>query len=845
MNQHRFTFGGIGWAVVFAICCVDASSAIAQDSEEEAKVFLNSYASRGGVNCYSRGTWGLVNFEVINPTDQPQNVLTVSYFEGSPHLQFGRRVWLPAHSKLRSWYPVRPPESRDGSDASQFEIRTLLIDESNGADTIGENADDRISFSGVLDGCDGSYITALISGTEDPEFASEDVFFYDPVYEMAVATRQAERLSRKFAFLDIKALPKTAESLNRLDQLILGGDLPYHDSSGIDTIRRWLHNGGQLWIMLDQVSEATVSQLLGDTLQYEVVDRVDLTSFQIKHVENLRSIRDGENRSVDEPVEFVRVIVEGAHVIHRIGEWPAAFEQRIGKGRVIVTTLGPHGWLRDWREGDTVPENAAMFAPTNPLDTLAEKFYIPRDPDHLPPEEFTTVLSDQIGYQVAGRTSIALVLGSFCGVLFLVGLWLIRTKRLDRLAWLAPISATIATVAVLLVGSSGSDGIPNTTSVGQFVEAVPRSEDFSVHGMLALYNNGISTAPASALRGGVFLPTLAGMGGETRRMIWMDANSWEWNNMSIPPGIQTAPFMKTGSSNSAIEAVCSFGPTGLSGKLYPGPFAEFEDAVVASSAKDCSTVRFDDEGRFAITPTESLARGQYVSGTLLTDEQRRRQSVYDRLIPGPNLNRYPNQPTLFAWTDPLPTHFSFPDEKTRTHSTLLAIPLSIERSRAGTSVIVPPPFLPFKAVLGPDEQGSFLAFDNRKRTWLATKGSLKVWLRFQLPDQVLPMKLDGAVIHVHINGGPLSALEIQGTRDNQANVVTERADPVGTVRFEIDDMSAFEVDPQGGVTIGLNILTTSAKSNVAGQIDDGTNKWQIDYVQLQLNGTTSSASESD
>src|SRR5689334_8563756 len=61
------------------------------------------HAGTGGVNTYVPGKWGILNLEVTNPLDEPHELLSTTYFAGHPTLQFGRRIWIPARSRLRTW----------------------------------------------------------------------------------------------------------------------------------------------------------------------------------------------------------------------------------------------------------------------------------------------------------------------------------------------------------------------------------------------------------------------------------------------------------------------------------------------------------------------------------------------------------------------------------------------------------------------------------------------------------------------------------------------------------------------------------------------------------------------
>lgn len=412
------------------------------------------------------------------------------------------------------------------------------------------------------------------------------------------------------------------------------------------------------------------------------------------------------------------------------------------------------------------------------------------------------------------------------------------------MAWLAPIASIAVTVLVLMIGKLYSGNVDSTIATGQFVEAVANSESFRTSGMLAIYNTEVSSASPMAMNGGVFVPELAGNDGSIRRMIWQDDNQWKLESVAFSPGVHVAPFVKSSRSNQQIKATCQLTESGVAGNIDAGPFEELADALIATSVRDSISVNVTADQEFVGTADQLLPRGQFISAALLNDQQRRRQSMFEQLIPGPNLQRYPNRPTLFAWAKPIDTEFVYPDNANHTGMTLLAIPLIMERTPANSKVLIPPTFLPFNAVPGPKQEGSFLAFDNREKHWQASKGSLKIWLRFELPEVVQPLKITEAKFTVHINGGPLELLEIHSAQGDTSTKLKQHKDPVGTIKFSLDDTSTMQPDRNGGVLVGVNVVATDKGSNQPVEsydqieFDGGTNKWKIDYVQLQLSGVT-------
>src|SRR5262249_14918677 len=101
-------------------------SAVIADEVQTPKVEYSAIqATSGGVNVYVPGKWGLLNLEVVNPLPEPHELLSTTYFEGQPTLQFGRRIWVPARSRLRTWQPVLAPEIT--APVNEIEFHSLVL----------------------------------------------------------------------------------------------------------------------------------------------------------------------------------------------------------------------------------------------------------------------------------------------------------------------------------------------------------------------------------------------------------------------------------------------------------------------------------------------------------------------------------------------------------------------------------------------------------------------------------------------------------------------------------------------------------------------------------------------
>ncbi|HUG92630.1 MAG TPA: hypothetical protein VML55_17450, partial [Planctomycetaceae bacterium] len=657
------------------------------------------------------------------------------------------------------------------------------------------------------------------------------------VVAMRVAMNQKKFVSE---FHD-EFLPQTLEALDGVDQLVLAGNRVAHDAAALVAIRQWLAGGGRLWIMLDRVAPETVALLLEDAWTCQIVDRVSLTTVAIEGVTRETRHVPVEPRDFEEPVEFVRVLPSGVSQSFQINGWPAAFWQRVGDGHVLFTTLAARGWTRP-RDPNSHVSDELLFSGVvgvEPFQYLAAEFVRPRETAAVAPEVWRPMLEDQIGYQILSRRTVFGVLGGFCGVLFAAGIVLARCRRLEWLRWIAPGAALTAAAALLLGAHRLKQEVPATVSVGQFAQAAPGTSDVVVTGLAALYHQQQGGEPLAATSGGVVWPDMQGLSGTTRRMVWTDLDRWHWQNLKLPPGVRAAPMQFAARLNRPLEARARFGPEGLTGRLETGPFAQPADALIATPARMRLAIRLKADGTFSAGPSDVLAPGDFVASGLLSDEQRRRQSVYRRLFTAHEDADAVDPPKLFVWAEPLDPGFEFSAADRRAGSALLSIPLAIEPTPPGTRVRIPPAFIPYRAGPGPGEEAFASAYSNRNGRWSDKSGYAENWLRFQMPESLLPLELKRVRLTLNI-GGPARRIEIAGVANGERVSLESRLDPVGTLHFDVDRPDVLATDASGGLLLG--VLVGPVGDTSTGLTPEGTpeirDRWKIEYLRLEAEGET-------
>jgi hypothetical protein len=774
-----------------------------------------------GILQYLPGTWGMVEVAGYNPTDEPVELLAITYFDGHPNLQFGRRFWIPPQCQRKAWYPVLPP-SEVGEDQKRFDVSTLVMQpQGQRQDALIEAGEGHMLRTGLLPLTPQRPVSAMVA----PEERTDDT------HAAVAAMRQAREL--RVAVPNFRdPMPPLAQMLDGLDQLVIAGDGICSDSATALAVRRWLHDGGNVWIMLDCVEPSTVARLLGTEFRIATVDRVDLTTVELASTRETAIPRPPTVRDFAEPVEMVRVTGPAIEPAHTVDGWPASFWQPAGQGRVLMTTLEARAWVRDRQPDDPKPKQGSPFPKVaiEELQMLGAKFLEPRRAAAIGPADFDGYVSSKIGYRIIDRRTVSAVLGGFCLVLLATGVILAAMGRLPVLGWLGPIAAIVAAAVLTVLGQQNRTAVQPTLAVGQFVEVSQGVDDWRVHGLLATYQQRESDAPMGSDEAAIFVPDRRGREGTIARMIWTDMNRWAWHHLSLPSGVRKAPVTCNGKLAGPVAARATLGPEGLVGRLETGPLQGVSDAIVLAPGTPGLGLALAADGSFDGGPGDVLAEGQYVAGTVLDDRQQRRQAMLRAALDREEAPPYPQRPTLLFWADPLEIGLEFDENLRRVGGALVAVPMAIRPPDPGGQMAIPSTLISYRSVSLPGQAGGSTLYDNERHRWIGpVTDPSKVHLRFALPEPLQPMRPLKAELVVAINA-PSRQVEIVARQGDQVTTLFERESPVGTLRFEIDDPAMLRPDEDGRIVLGIHVgEAADAESISITQVG-----WKIDDVRLSL-----------
>ena len=431
---------------------------------------------------------------------------------------------------------------------------------------------------------------------------------------------------------------------------------------------------------------------------------------------------------------------------------------------------------------------------------------------------------------------VLLVLTTFCGGLLLAGLWLVRTGRLKLLVWAGPVFATTAFGLLLVVGMQNLHSVPNTVATIQLVAVTPESDDLNITGLLSIFRQEENREQISVVNGGTISPPPKSPSGVTRRMVWTDIDSWHWENAAVPVGVNRSTIRYSRKIRKPIRAIASFGPDGLSGRLDVRPFEQPGDAVLVTTALYPLAVKLQGDGSFVAGPNETLTPGEFIRGVLLSDEQRRRQDVYRKMLASERKVKLIDKPMMFVWTKSIETGYRISADETFRGSALLAIPVQLERTPAGQQVKIPGTFLPYRGVSGPSGLESSGHFSNANGTWLERSRPGRTWLRVQIPSEVLPLQMKQLTVTLQLSGKN-QTVKIVVLDDGKLRVLATRENPAGIQRIDVDAAAALQIDESGGVTFGIFVGDTSSLNEINPTVIQG-EKWNIDFLHLEIAGTT-------
>lgn len=789
------------------------------------------------------GRWGMLTAHLSNSTDQPLELLASTFLNGESTLQFGRRVWVPAKSRRQIWYPVRMPASLE--DVQQIEARTLVIGSGHNREVLIRDQTNGLQIDSALRVNTDPLVTAVIESPIDLHKANETrLSQWDHVAasDLVTAARVHVGYPRRMISITSVLMPNGDEPWQAFDQLVIADDRLIEDAAGLAAVRRWMFGGGHVWVMLDRAGSEIVEQLLGEDFVCQPISRIGLTTVRLLS-------REGEVETTDyeQPIDFVRVAVSNVQTVRTVDGWPAAFWKDCGEGRLLVTTLGARGWMRERRSNDPKPASLPQSEVdaglgllkqlvNRSMEEIALDFMSPRLPPLLPDPVLEPRVQEYVGYSIAPRWLVSGLLLSFSIGLAVCGLWFQQQRRLEWMGLLIPGFAVAMSGGLMFVGWKTRQAVPTMVANLQLVQPITGTTDVRITGVAGIYSPSSENAVIAAEQGGWLLPDLTGSEGTTRRLIHTDLGRWHWENLPSPVGVRRASFTASKTLEHPLEAHATFDANGLTGQIQLPASARVSDAILATREGRFS-VDLSDDGKFRVRNDHILSNDQYLAAGLLSDEQRRHSQTLQNLLNNPLRPEWPAEAQLIVRTSPWDVGFRFAEGQSSGGAAVVTVPIQLNRPASGTEIFLAAPWLPFRTAIGPDGTISSALWDATRRIWLERAILSEAWFRFELPKALLPVVIQGGQVRVQVTGpiGKLS-LAVHQSRDNSTVPLKTWIDPVGTVILDLDDPSLLNVTADGGFLLQLSGGDPDRPelTQPGAGTDGKVSYWQIESLKLDL-----------
>ena len=196
---------------------VSVSTALGQTEKPEVR-FSVVRASTGGVHAYAPGKWGSLHINLVNNRDIPRDLLCATYFDGAPTLQYGRRVWLPPRSQLRTSQPILTPQMTPEQGRS-LNFQSLVLDTSTSNEVLLRDEAGHMLHDGAILITHQPAITGVIDDRAD-QIGTQ----VSETLDLAIACRLNEGLTRQVALPSNLDLAQDEYSLQALNHLILASN---------------------------------------------------------------------------------------------------------------------------------------------------------------------------------------------------------------------------------------------------------------------------------------------------------------------------------------------------------------------------------------------------------------------------------------------------------------------------------------------------------------------------------------------------------------------------------------------------------------------------------------------
>jgi hypothetical protein len=848
--------------------------------KEPAKAELIGQATMAGSRFYRPGTWGMIAANLSNPTTEPADLFFTSWIAPGIDTQFARRVWLPPRSRMRIAHPIYVPNNaRIASSNSTGEIETLVIDESTSIQTRAGRGSNLLLFNlarpstahisdPTSDQPGAAIVAARLSASLPPTTSPmrpDELPFESATLEvidlLVISNRtprfDADQLAavrgwlsgggRLWIMLD-RVDPEFGRSLLRDDwgidvvddihttttavrdaaapppasgrypmqiKLMANGDITF-DGNPVGDVEDLAAAVGAVVNQLPSRDAADPGRRISAIVEPLVAPQMLARVYQAVYSSGGRIVET--IRSTDEPVHMRRVVADGMEPLFTVDGWPVAMRRTIGRGEVYVTTIDPAA-LMSGRDG-------AMPA----LRQLAEMTLVKSSHTELPPARFTPLVSSQIGYRIAGRSTVASLLLGLVASLIIGSLVLAKLGRLEWLAPLGAVASVVVTVGFIFLGLASRRSQPLTMSTGGLVEVVGGTQA-TYNAKLSVYSPEPIAMNLQGTRGGLTLPETDALSASVKRLVWTDRHHWQWTGLELRSGDVKSTFVRTDLTfDKAAHASFTFDKDGAVGAIDGSALQGFQPQFIAYQMLHA---RVGGSGDMRSSrPDDLLSAGNFSAGALQDASAAVKQNITEQLVRSGGL---PDMPTVIGWSDRMETGVTLPGLSEYRGATLVTMPVKITPPAADTQVTVPAVFVRLEPARAPSGGSLRAIFGMGSVGWPeAVADSQWFTIRFVLPPEVMPMDVRSATLLID-SRAPSQQLTVAGYDGVKRETITTINNPSGTQTVSINNPALLTTDSEGGILLSFRF---GASASNQGEMP----KWRIERLGLDIQGTARATS---
>ncbi len=746
----------------------------------------------------SANHWNAAIAGLSNTSYQNIHADLVVRLDRMSNVEFVLPVWIPARSSETISLPVFCPFPRPGKKETDY---TAWLASGDGNHIIARNTGGM--FTPTV-----RYPTMAVTDDNDQSTA-----------DLAVQMRQQEGLSSVIAYTNGSHLPFVVSEYNGFYAVFAARRHMALTGQQINALRRWLVSGGRIWIQAQRVRGSFGRALLGSDWTISKVGQTRTATLQLSG----HGIPD-TTLHLKRAIHLVYLLAPGYRTLEKINTWPAVLTRRIGLGHVYICAVNGRGLLNKTQKG-----GAALWP-------IVRHFY-GASQYHTPLATLKHNANSQIGYRISGRMVVGAVLIGLTIVLILAGIVLGRKDRLEQLAPVAIALAVVAGIVLIVNGKLNRGKVNLTLSTYQIANASPAQHLLAITGFASIFSpiaRGAELLTSSALQ---LNPKTSFSKQPGVRAVAQSDQKFQWQNIKLPSAATIdMPFAGTHRDHIMKPVIGVFGPSGLQISGQESLLASLRDAAIAAPRGALGLVR-TGIGRRVAGAAEILPAGQFIESSLLSRSQQRHNTIEAKLF-NP-ARRHASEEMLLGWPSPQPGAAGINSGPALMHlsnhpvtmsQTLLVIPLDMRHSPAGTQVELPWPFLPCKLVPGPGQRAPAPVYDTRAHRWLQDLSSpANIYVRFQLPRQVLPLKITSAALTIKISAPdrPVSVLILENGHFVRIGGSTNGT---GTLTLHPTTAEMTGISPAGGwrceITVGGNI--------------DPNSTWHVITIDLSAAGTVQS-----